>query len=181
MNIDCSICLDNIDVKVTGCTEMACGHKFHLGCIGKWLKSNNSCPMCRTQPTEKEKLFSEPTVGIGGRRFLDMFNISNDRININIDEFHEHDNNLIRTNINTHIINNANNIIVGDNINTDIYPNNPVQTEERDILLVMNQSGINNRPLVVDILAKNNGDIINAIMELTSSPFVETVGNGNGR
>ena len=170
MNDECSICLDDIDVKVTGCTEMACGHKFHLGCIGKWLSGKNSCPNCRTQPNEKEKLFSAPVTGIGGRNF--MFDLMVDRTSMTIDEFHASidniipNNNIINHSINNNINNNINNINYID-VQTDI------NDTERDITLVMSQSGINNRALVVEILAKNNGDVVNAIMELTSPPFVD--------
>jgi len=25
-----------------------CGHKFHKRCIGEWLKTNDSCPLCKS-------------------------------------------------------------------------------------------------------------------------------------
>jgi len=171
MNEECSICLDDIDVKVTGSTEMACGHKFHLGCIGKWLSGKHSCPNCRTTPKEKEKLYSGPATGIGGRNFI--FDLMVDRTNMYADEFHasiDDINNIIpNNNIINHIINhNANNNAINYiDVQTDI------NETERDIRIVMSQSGINNRALVVEILAKNNGDVVNSIMELTSPPFVD--------
>lgn len=183
MNDECSICLDDIDVKVTGCTEMACGHKFHLGCIGKWLSGKDSCPLCRTAPKEKEKLFSGPTTRL---RFQNMFNLMVNKTNTHADEFHASinsdidsmnniipDNNSINHRINHSINNNINNAInYIDALPNDILPNDINETE-RDIRLVMTQSGVNNRPLVVEILAKNHGDIINTIIELTSPPFVD--------
>ena len=138
---ECSICLDDIDVKVTGCTEMACGHKFHLGCIGKWLSGKDSCPLCRTLAKEKERLSSEKTkvvpvnYGIGGR----------------------------------HFIWNALNMEEAFNVMVDRTNNSDVQSEdERDITLIMSQTGIDDRRLIVDMLTKHNGDIVNAIMELIS-------------
>jgi len=43
---NCSICLDdftpNDRVRQLGCT-----HIFHCGCIDAWIKTGNSCPLCR--------------------------------------------------------------------------------------------------------------------------------------
>jgi NACalpha-BTF3-like transcription factor len=33
---------------------MSCTHKYHLSCISKWLNKNESCPVCRKKPSEKE-------------------------------------------------------------------------------------------------------------------------------
>lgn len=41
----CSICLETINSKHNKVTK--CGHTFHKKCIGKWLKTKSSCPMCR--------------------------------------------------------------------------------------------------------------------------------------
>jgi hypothetical protein len=40
----CSVCISGID---EGCTQMPCGHQFHRGCLTKWLRSHNTCPVCR--------------------------------------------------------------------------------------------------------------------------------------
>jgi len=30
--------------------KLACGHKFHLFCISKWIQgNNNNCPLCRKE------------------------------------------------------------------------------------------------------------------------------------
>ena len=52
----CSICCDGFTGK--GRATLECGHEFHLQCISTWLsqKGGRSCPVCRTPPTEKEKL-----------------------------------------------------------------------------------------------------------------------------
>lgn len=41
----CSICLNHVmnDIKI-----LPCGHCFHNNtCIGVWLETNNTCPVCR--------------------------------------------------------------------------------------------------------------------------------------
>ena len=41
----CSICLvDNPKYRNLTC---CCGHQFHKKCINRWLKKNDSCPICR--------------------------------------------------------------------------------------------------------------------------------------
>ena len=41
----CSICLD--EIKCLSKTVPCCKKKFHKKCIYTWLKTNNSCPLCR--------------------------------------------------------------------------------------------------------------------------------------
>ena len=41
----CSICLNHI-IKAQ---YVNCGHYFHKKCITKWMKINNTCPVCRIQ------------------------------------------------------------------------------------------------------------------------------------
>jgi hypothetical protein len=44
---DCSICLDHIisdDFK----QKTICHHTFHADCLRRWIRANNSCPLCRT-------------------------------------------------------------------------------------------------------------------------------------
>jgi hypothetical protein len=41
----CVICLNYLyDVSI-----LDCEHKFHTRCIQKWMKLNNTCPICRSQ------------------------------------------------------------------------------------------------------------------------------------
>jgi hypothetical protein len=52
---NCSICLEPIifkpeDPKST--TALKCGHIFHESCVGKWLKTNATCPTCRCVTTD---------------------------------------------------------------------------------------------------------------------------------
>lgn len=35
---------------------MACGHHFHIGCLGRWLLKNESCPYCRHEAVEHERI-----------------------------------------------------------------------------------------------------------------------------
>jgi len=41
----CSVCLLNIDADAT---SMPCGHLHHKACLSRWLRSHNTCPVCRT-------------------------------------------------------------------------------------------------------------------------------------
>jgi hypothetical protein len=43
---DCVICLEGWDEERIA-KEMPCKHKFHEGCIKKWLGIHGSCPVCR--------------------------------------------------------------------------------------------------------------------------------------
>lgn len=52
---ECSICYDTISAA-TGQVTLACSHVYHLGCVGKWLMEHASCPLCRAEPCDKEKI-----------------------------------------------------------------------------------------------------------------------------
>jgi len=48
----CSVCLADLasEEKVTHspqCIKMPCGHRFHEKCLLQWLRSHNTCPVCR--------------------------------------------------------------------------------------------------------------------------------------
>ena len=45
-NITCNICLENFEVGNI-LRVLECNHEFHENCIITWLKSNNTCPICR--------------------------------------------------------------------------------------------------------------------------------------
>lgn len=53
--MECSICLNEI-TKVTGVVTLGCCHHFHLGCIGRWVLKNESCPLCRHELGEQERI-----------------------------------------------------------------------------------------------------------------------------
>jgi len=46
MSEECTICLLQYTEETKKTTE--CNHTFHDECIGRWLQTNNSCPLCRT-------------------------------------------------------------------------------------------------------------------------------------
>ena len=42
-NVTCPICIDNAPIGM----KLSCNHEFHVGCIFKWLHTDESCPICR--------------------------------------------------------------------------------------------------------------------------------------
>lgn len=52
---NCPICYDEINEK-TGMTTLGCSHSYHLRCIVKWINTHDSCPCCRTELNENEKI-----------------------------------------------------------------------------------------------------------------------------
>lgn len=42
-NFNCPICIDKGNIGV----QLSCKHKFHIGCILKWVHCDQSCPLCR--------------------------------------------------------------------------------------------------------------------------------------
>ncbi len=53
--MECSICLNEIS-KATGLVTLSCCHNFHLSCIGKWVLKHESCPLCRHELIEEERI-----------------------------------------------------------------------------------------------------------------------------
>jgi hypothetical protein len=53
--MECSICFSDIS-KGTGLATLSCAHTFHLGCIGRWILKNESCPLCRHDLVEHERI-----------------------------------------------------------------------------------------------------------------------------
>jgi hypothetical protein len=45
-NEECCICLDISNINDWSLLE--CGHKFHHSCILLWIRTNQTCPVCRT-------------------------------------------------------------------------------------------------------------------------------------
>ncbi|KAL8044083.1 hypothetical protein ABFX02_08G023900 [Erythranthe guttata] len=55
--LECAICLSEYEVNAGEelVKEMPCRHKFHSGCIDKWLGIHGSCPVCRfSMPVDEE-------------------------------------------------------------------------------------------------------------------------------
>ncbi|XP_022958842.1 RING-H2 finger protein ATL52-like [Cucurbita moschata] len=48
---DCAICLSEFQENESLRLLPKCSHAFHLACIDTWLKSNSSCPFCRSNIT----------------------------------------------------------------------------------------------------------------------------------
>ena len=48
VNISCSICLEKIDyMNNIRFIQPCCGQVYHLDCIGRWVKENQTCPICK--------------------------------------------------------------------------------------------------------------------------------------
>lgn len=45
----CSICYENYRTHSHAIRLPLCTHTFHATCIGKWLKSESTCPLCRSE------------------------------------------------------------------------------------------------------------------------------------
>ena len=56
--MDCSICCDTIEASA-GHVTLACQHHYHLGCIARWLLKSETCPMCRQETSDKEKILKD--------------------------------------------------------------------------------------------------------------------------
>jgi len=55
--MECPICYDEINAQ-TGIVTTSCGHSYHFSCISHWYAKQEvgSCPCCRKEAGEKEKL-----------------------------------------------------------------------------------------------------------------------------
>ena len=64
----CPICMDAILARVTGETQTSCGHSFHFQCLFSWMSvgSSKTCPVCRAEPSEKERIVLEGSVDEDG-------------------------------------------------------------------------------------------------------------------
>ncbi|KAK8325907.1 hypothetical protein V6Z11_A11G082200 [Gossypium hirsutum] len=74
-NGDCAVCLSKFEAQDQLRLLPLCCHAFHTHCIDTWLTSNQTCPLCRSQPfasdshLRKVLLQSSNTssaIGIGG-------------------------------------------------------------------------------------------------------------------
>ncbi|KAI3796510.1 hypothetical protein L1987_39182 [Smallanthus sonchifolius] len=67
---DCAVCLSKFeDVDLLRLLPLCC-HAFHADCIDAWLKSNQTCPLCRStvNPTEADILSTLGSGAGGGNR-----------------------------------------------------------------------------------------------------------------
>lgn len=42
----CVFCMDDFR-KADSVNKLPCGHEFHKGCLGKWVRKSKTCPTCR--------------------------------------------------------------------------------------------------------------------------------------
>jgi len=45
----CSICMCGFEAGDEVARLPHCGHDFHKGCVATWIRSNNSCPVCKAK------------------------------------------------------------------------------------------------------------------------------------
>ncbi|CAM8923239.1 unnamed protein product [Rhodiola kirilowii] len=50
---ECPICLNELEDEEVGRVLPNCSHVFHASCIDEWLRSNSTCPVCRTDAEPK--------------------------------------------------------------------------------------------------------------------------------
>ncbi|KAJ3689613.1 hypothetical protein LUZ61_018777 [Rhynchospora tenuis] len=50
-SLDCAVCYEPFSPDAELRLLPACKHAFHKSCVDKWLKSNPSCPLCRSSIT----------------------------------------------------------------------------------------------------------------------------------
>ena len=57
----CSICLEEYRVgdNIAWSRHPECNHVYHRECIGKWLESKSSCPICRKPFYRKKKVIQQ--------------------------------------------------------------------------------------------------------------------------
>jgi hypothetical protein len=59
MQKSCSICLEENAHHGIFFTTV-CNHTFHVRCINKWLRTNNTCPDCRLENPDKFPNYKNP-------------------------------------------------------------------------------------------------------------------------
>lgn len=69
-NSSCSVCLEDYRIGAR-VTRMLCGHLFCTNCIREWLRSANSCPVCRFElATDNEDFETGRAERMQGRRMV---------------------------------------------------------------------------------------------------------------
>ena len=51
MLVNCSVCLDSINLLDREVSILNCGHFFHANCLNGWLDQQLDCPECRAKVT----------------------------------------------------------------------------------------------------------------------------------
>ncbi|XP_003560697.1 RING-H2 finger protein ATL32 [Brachypodium distachyon] len=60
--VQCAVCLETLRSGETVRRLPVCAHTFHVGCIGMWLHSHTTCPVCRRhlEPRKSGKMMVPP-------------------------------------------------------------------------------------------------------------------------
>ncbi|XP_062105894.1 E3 ubiquitin-protein ligase ATL41-like [Humulus lupulus] len=61
---ECAVCLSNLEEGERARLLPNCNHTFHAECIDKWLSSQSTCPICRTEAEPKPRPEPEPREGV---------------------------------------------------------------------------------------------------------------------
>ena len=61
---ECAVCLCNLEEGEMARLLPNCNHTFHAECIDKWLSSQSTCPICRTEAKPRPRLEPEPREGL---------------------------------------------------------------------------------------------------------------------
>ena len=157
----CSICLDAINAT-TGQVVMSCGHNYHLKCISSWLTTADTCPNCRAKPSTYETLLVHSETpdteswNVRPIQFdgtMSIFRGFNFNAAEDVQDEPTTDENF---GMSLQALFNSD-----DNIDMSLIH------DERDIEIVVSQASVS-RNLACIALTSNNGDIVNAIIELLS-------------
>ncbi|KAL5570985.1 hypothetical protein UlMin_020582 [Ulmus minor] len=64
--VECAVCLSSLEDEEMARLLPNCKHTFHAECIDRWLSSQSTCPICRTEA--EPRLQPEPREGpVGGQ------------------------------------------------------------------------------------------------------------------
>ncbi|KAL8027072.1 hypothetical protein ABFX02_14G071900 [Erythranthe guttata] len=57
--LECAVCLSSFE-DGDECRKLGlCGHEFHVECIDRWLRSHDTCPICRARPDVSIAILSQ--------------------------------------------------------------------------------------------------------------------------
>jgi len=178
---DCSICYDSITALTGNCT-LGCAHTFHLACISRWAQTTASCPLCRKELGETERLPKPITEYFPVRQNTDLGHSYLSEIDVpvrhNTDVGHRYLSDYLRSPMwvtlparigRTSILDNLNDLLHMTEVSIRI--GNGITVSEADIRLVMERSNVS-RSLAVRTLRENDGNVSESIYELAHIPPV---------
>ena len=76
---ECVVCYNDVPNKKAERT--VCNHVFCKKCLGKWLRLNHTCPLCRTQLREPTRVLSEDDLEALANEFI-MDLVRNNQISL---------------------------------------------------------------------------------------------------